>query len=717
MPMRDASARPISPPPRTPMAAPTATATPRPAPSRSASPPPTFWSIRATIPARDLLEGAEDAAFVGGFAAAAATARPHRRSRHARHDRSAAAARAVAVGGAGAHRAGARDQPALHRRADAARPARRRRTRRDRRPAGRLRRRPPAQCRANCSTSCTTPTSPTRRCATFCCRKIRRRRAPSPSGSTPRAGTASGIRAATISTPASRCIRAEAARMNAPSPSPATLPPRRLPGPVRAHGDRRRSAGAAAADRSTIALDAFAGLVRGRTQHGNGIIEITSRGSIQVRGLSAAIGSAACRRCGGVAHRGQRRHSRADRSAGRSDATGAGASFGPPCAGTDLLAHCPRKVSVVVDLDGLAADIVLRTVDRVAPARCAWRVTRRRATPLGAVPLGRASRLRVAPVRLARRAGAASRGCATRSRAAAWPRSGRKSRISSIDAPAPAPRPPFEPIGIHRLRRQHAWGSGSPSGMPTPNGFWDLIEAARRAGAAGVRTVAGPCAFVIGLPRETMPALVAEAATFGFIIAPGDPRRRVIACAGAPICARARSPHARWRRPSPTPRGAAGWRHHPSFRLRQRLRPSGASALVVFGRDGRCDVFVDGEFSCTLTADALPAAIAGSARPRRPTRDDRHANICATARRSIERSFAIIRAEADLSRFSARRSRRRGAHDPCLRRGRGGASTSCSAPASSPRRARRSRPARRSSATPRWWRTASRARGCRPATR
>ena len=82
-----------------------------------------------------------------------------------------------------------------------------------------------------------------------------------------------------------------------------------------------------------------------------------------------------------------------------------------------------------------------------------------------------------------------------------------------------------------------------------------------------------------------------------------------------------------------------------------------------------------------------------------------------------ERSFAIIRAEADLSRFSAEEA------DIAVRMihacgqvaaaefiefapglvaaARGGAALA----------------ARRSCAMPRWWRMASRARGCRPATR
>ncbi len=81
------------------------------------------------------------------------------------------------------------------------------------------------------------------------------------------------------------------------------------------------------------------------------------------------------------------------------------------------------------------------------------------------------------------------------------------------------------------------------------------------------------------------------------------------------------------------------------------------------------------------------------------------------------RSFAIIRAEADLARFTPEEETVavriihacgmvEAAADIALRagRGRGGARRRC-------------RPARRSSATPRWWRTASPARGCRPTTR
>jgi sulfite reductase beta subunit-like hemoprotein len=32
--------------------------------------------------------------------------------------------------------------------------------------------------------------------------------------------------------------------------------------------------------------------------------------------------------------------------------------------------------------------------------------------------------------------------------------------------------------------------------------------------------------------------------------------------------------------------------------------------LAVFGRDGRCDVFVDGEMTCSVSADELPKHVA-----------------------------------------------------------------------------------------------------------
>ena len=155
-------------------------------------------------PGRDILEGSADVAFIGGFSAAIAalggkadvivldTTDPQspeaplgRRGRHPR-------------------RAGARRQPALHRRPDAPRAARRLRIRRDGRPPDRLCRDHRRHPRRADRGACTTPMSATTRCAPSCCAKTRPPRNSSPSALPARCGAASGTRCATASTTISR---------------------------------------------------------------------------------------------------------------------------------------------------------------------------------------------------------------------------------------------------------------------------------------------------------------------------------------------------------------------------------------------------------------------------------------------------------------------------------------------------------------------------------
>jgi precorrin-3B synthase len=185
-----------------------------------------------------------------------------------------------------------------------------------------------------------------------------------------------------------------------------------------------------------------------------------------------------------------------------------------------------------------------------------------------------------------------------------------------VDAPAPAPLPSFDPIGIHR-HSPDVLGVGLPFGHSDADTLAGLVNAARRSGASGVRTSPGRALLLIGVVPTTMRALVAEAATFGFIVDPGDPRRNVVACAGAPICASGQiaaramaSAIADVARPLPARdivhlSGCAKGCAHP--------RPA---PLAVYGRDGRCDVFVDGALSCTVTPDELPATIADRVRLR-----------------------------------------------------------------------------------------------------
>ena len=400
--------------------------------------------------------------------------------------------------------------------------------------------------------------------------------------------------------------------MNAPSPSPATFRRGACPGlssPMET-GDgllaRLTPSG------STIALDAFAGLCAAARRHGNGIVEITSRGSIQIRGLSVESAPLL------AADVAELRIEGSDSIPVLTDPLKSDAlasQLRAALSGTDLAAQLSAKVSVVVDLDGFAADIVLRTVDR-SRLHVALGGDAATATPLGAVPLGRGADcvLRLFGLLAALAPRSRMRDAVARGGLAAF-----RTEVEDllIDAAAPAPRPPFDPIGIHRHASGNILGVGLPFGHSDTERLLGLIETARRSGASGVRTSPGRALLLIGLPSETMPALVAEAATFGFIIDPGDPRRRVVACAGAPICA---SGEIAARAIAPAIADAArslpaGDIIHLSGCAKGCAHPAPAP-FVVFGRDGRCDVFVDGEFSCTLTADALPRMIAGSARLR-----------------------------------------------------------------------------------------------------
>ena len=291
--------------------------------------------------------------------------------------------------------------------------------------------------------------------------------------------------------------------------------------------------------------------------------------------------------------------------------------------------------------------------------------------------------------------------------------------LRRVGRPALRPDPRRRPDRLHP-RGRTARRRGNP---PRP---------AARAAAASARPA----------PRPRPSGDAAQAA--GFITDAADPRRSIAACPGSPACASGHiparaiaaeiaasarrtasastcmSPAAPSAAPSPARRPDAA---RPCRRRRARPRRFGRSADRSCRKGATPRPRSDGLPRCSRAekqpgedaAACAPQARAGAAR------SDFQAGIVMTGSDYIkdgtaiyERSFAIIRAEADLSRFSPDEAEIADPHDPCLRPGRGGAGISSFRQASSPPPAPRSRPARRSSAMPRWWRMASPARGCRP---
>ncbi|HXC10588.1 MAG TPA: hypothetical protein VNV61_16765, partial [Steroidobacteraceae bacterium] len=63
-----------------------------------------------------------------------------------------------------------------------------------------------------------------------------------------------------------------------------------------------------------------------------------------------------------------------------------------------------------------------------------------------------------------------------------------------------------------------------------------LAQRAAACGAKSIQTSPGRSLLIIGLDAEGAEELTAAAAAAGFLVRPDDPRRFVVACAGAPAC-------------------------------------------------------------------------------------------------------------------------------------------------------------------------------------
>ncbi|HZC57988.1 MAG TPA: precorrin-3B synthase [Xanthobacteraceae bacterium] len=397
----------------------------------------------------------------------------------------------------------------------------------------------------------------------------------------------------------------------------------------------------------TIPLPVFAALRAAARTHGNGVIEITSRGSIQIRGVSiasapqfaAAISALDIAAADGVPIL-------CIPLAGLDatemfDSAALAADLREALAHSSLRSKLSPKVSVVIDgggaigLDAVAADVRLhaQAMDGGLTLRVSVGGDEARAIDLGHVTLphgvetimrlldviarhGRDARARdivategVPPLRSA----IAELLITARPRESGdlvldsrFRGNERKVAVGSV-------------IGTHPLRDGAvACGVGLAFGHADATSLERLDVVAKAAGASGLRTAPGRVLLAIGLAPEAAPTFTSAAAQLGFIVRADDPRRNVIACAGAPICT---SAHIASRALAPLVAATAAQCFdgviHISGCAKGCAHPAPA-ALTVVGTPEGCGLIADGTARdtpfATVPADELPAALTRYAR-------------------------------------------------------------------------------------------------------
>lgn len=347
-----------------------------------------------------------------------------------------------------------------------------------------------------------------------------------------------------------------------------------------------------------LTIAALAAIAAAAEAFGNGVVEVTQRGSLQVRGLSADTAV-------DLEH--------AVHAAGASPPAGPPVHVGP-LAGLDpaeiadprpiaaalrarlpeaLPTDAPAKLAAVVEgggrfgLDGLSAD--LRLVAAWTDGAPAWRLETDEGPVSPSLPEAAAVAAALAFV----------------------------AGIHRSERRRPRPRVPVAPVGT--LIGGAAVGLVVPYGFTQAERLASLAAAAAKAGAATVRLAPGHGLVFAGRGDDggfSATALLDAAASLGFIVRAGDPRLAFSVCAGAPACGSGEAPT----RPladvvvaAAAPLIAAGGGVHLSGCAKGCARAAPAD-LTIVGTGGRYGLVKNGRAADapgeTVAATGLLAAIA-----------------------------------------------------------------------------------------------------------
>ncbi len=386
----------------------------------------------------------------------------------------------------------------------------------------------------------------------------------------------------------------------------------------------------------TVSLAALQKLCAAAREHGNGVIEVTARGSIQIRGLSvetAPLFANAVATFGIAVEDGLPILS--NPLAGLDaeeilDASALAADLRHALAGTSLAKKLAPKVSTVIDggdaldLDGISADLRLRAeATHEGPViRVSVGGDGAGATELGVV--GAENAVETALRLLEAIAQSGSKRPRVRDVLGSSDSVKLRSAIADLfiaDAMPRRPRKNSLAIGTHPLRDGSlACGIGLAFGHTDAATLEQIAKAAHAVGANGLRAAPGRTLMIIGLAPRIAQSFGDTAAELGFIVGADDPRQHVFACAGAPICS---SAHVAARAIAPRIAEAAAPYLDASLQIHisgcaKGCAHAGVAALTIVGAPQRCELVAKGHAGdapfATAAPDELPAAITRYAR-------------------------------------------------------------------------------------------------------
>lgn len=370
---------------------------------------------------------------------------------------------------------------------------------------------------------------------------------------------------------------------------------------------------------ATIDAAAARAIADSAARYGNGIVELTNRANIQLRGVrtetAAPIAAMATRlRLAATDPTVERIRSVMASPLGPDDP---GAAFDSHALALDVehmlasepgLTALPAKFGFLVDgggalpLAGVSADIAVRPAgaqlcvalaDAGATVTCAHvdvvSVVRRLALAFVAL-----SRARPAP---ARRMSDLVAGVGVEAVLA-------EAGLSAADSPLPEYDVATQPIGYLALSESAgAFGLGLPFGQIDASGLAALADLADGFGDGTLRTTPWRALVIVGIAPGAAPRLAARARALGLITDPADPRRAISACPGKPACGNA-TVDTRADATRLAAGGATAGPIHVSGCAKGCAHP-GPAALTLVGADGRYDLVLDGRAGDPPAASGL----------------------------------------------------------------------------------------------------------------